>query len=65
MLCLPYISNAIPQAGREQKPASEPPDLYETRIELKFRNRAPKMERHRTRREQEYDAWYDDGTSEL
>ncbi len=39
----------------------EPPDLYSSRIEPKFRDRAPKMERHRTRRGQEYDAWYYDG----
>jgi len=39
----------------------EPPDLYESRIEPKFRKRAPRMERHRTRTGQEYDAWYLDG----
>jgi predicted TIM-barrel fold metal-dependent hydrolase len=39
----------------------EPPDLYESRIEPKFRSRAPRMERHRTRTGQEYDAWYLDG----
>jgi len=39
----------------------EPPDLYETRIEPKFRSRAPRMERHRNRTGQEYDAWYFDG----
>ena len=39
----------------------EPPDLYETRIEPKFRSRAPRIERHRTRIGQEYDAWYLDG----
>ncbi|PYN45559.1 MAG: hypothetical protein DME00_21960, partial [Candidatus Rokuibacteriota bacterium] len=36
----------------------EPPDLYDTRIEPKFRSRAPRMERHRTRVGREYDAWY-------
>jgi predicted TIM-barrel fold metal-dependent hydrolase len=39
----------------------EPPDLYETRIEPKFRDRAPRMERHRTRMGREYDAWYFNG----
>src|SRR5262245_28346306 len=37
------------------------PDLYENLIEPKFRSRAPRMERHRTRTEQEYDAWYLEG----
>jgi hypothetical protein len=27
----------------------EPPDFYDNRIEPKFRSRAPRMERHRTR----------------
>src|SRR3989441_7182910 len=36
----------------------EPPDLYSSRIEPKFRDRAPRMERHRTRTGREYDAWY-------
>ena len=40
----------------------EPPDLYESRIEPKFRSRAPRMERHRTRMGREYDAWYLEGT---
>jgi predicted TIM-barrel fold metal-dependent hydrolase len=39
----------------------EPPDLYESRIEPKFRSRAPRMERHRTRTGREYDAWYFEG----
>jgi hypothetical protein len=39
----------------------EPPDLYESRIEPKFLSRAPRMERHRTRTGQEYDAWYLEG----
>src|SRR5262245_4495397 len=39
----------------------EPPDLYATRIEPKFRERAPRIERHRTRTGREYDAWYFEG----
>lgn len=39
----------------------EPPDMYSSRIEPKFRDRAPTMERHRTRTGREYDAWYYDG----
>lgn len=39
----------------------EPPDLYETRIEPKFRDAAPRLERHRTRQGREYDAWYLNG----
>ncbi len=39
----------------------EPPDLYENRIEPKFRDRAPRIERHRTRTGREYDAWYFEG----
>jgi predicted TIM-barrel fold metal-dependent hydrolase len=39
----------------------EPPDLYDSRLEPKFRERAPRMERHRTRNGQEYDAWYFEG----
>ena len=39
----------------------EPPDLYSSHIEPKFRDRAPRMERHRTRTGREYDAWYVDG----
>ncbi len=39
----------------------EPPDLYSSRIEPKYRDRAPRMERHRTRTGQEYDAWYYNG----
>jgi len=37
----------------------EPADLYDTRIEPKFRSRAPRMERHRTRTGREYDALSD------
>ena len=40
----------------------EPPDLYATRIEPKFRDAAPRLERHRTRQGREYDAWYLNGT---
>jgi len=39
----------------------EPPDMYVSRIEPKFRDRAPRMERHRTRTGRPYDAWYIDG----
>lgn len=38
----------------------EPPDMY-SRIESRFRERAPRMERHKTRTGREYDAWYYDG----
>jgi predicted TIM-barrel fold metal-dependent hydrolase len=39
----------------------EPPDMFISRIEPKFRDRVPRMERHRTRTGREYDAWYIDG----
>ncbi len=39
----------------------EPPDLYATRIEPKFRDRAPRMERRKTAGGREYDAWMIDG----
>jgi predicted TIM-barrel fold metal-dependent hydrolase len=39
----------------------EPPDLYRSRLEPKFRDRMPRMERHRTRTGREYDAWYFNG----
>ncbi len=39
----------------------EPPDMYATRIEPKFRDRAPKMERRKTEAGREYDAWMIDG----
>lgn len=39
----------------------EPPDMYSSHIEPKFRERAPRMERHRTRTGREYDAWYYNG----
>jgi predicted TIM-barrel fold metal-dependent hydrolase len=39
----------------------EPPDLYQSRIAPKFRDRAPRMERRRTPSGREYDAWVIDG----
>jgi len=39
----------------------EPPDMYAGRIEPKFRDRAPKMERRKTPSGREYDAWVIDG----
>src|SRR5580700_4960143 len=39
----------------------EPPDMYTDRIEPRFRNRAPKMERRKTPAGREYDAWMLDG----
>jgi predicted TIM-barrel fold metal-dependent hydrolase len=39
----------------------EPPDMYTGRIEPKFRDRAPKMERRKTPTGREYDAWVLDG----
>jgi predicted TIM-barrel fold metal-dependent hydrolase len=39
----------------------EPPDMYASRIEPKFRDRAPKMERRKTEAGREYDAWMIDG----
>src|SRR5215472_9964414 len=35
----------------------EPPDMYTDRIEPKFRDRAPRMERRKTPSGREYDAW--------
>jgi predicted TIM-barrel fold metal-dependent hydrolase len=35
----------------------EPPDMYADRIEPKFRDRAPKMERRKTPNGRDYDAW--------
>jgi hypothetical protein len=35
----------------------EPPDIYTLRIEPKFRERAPRIERHMTPGGREYDAW--------
>jgi predicted TIM-barrel fold metal-dependent hydrolase len=39
----------------------EPPDMYATRIEPKFRDRAPRMERRKTAAGRDYDAWMIDG----
>ncbi len=39
----------------------EPPDMYADRIDPKFRDRAPVMERRRTPAGREYDAWMLDG----
>lgn len=39
----------------------EPPDLYSSRIDARFRDRAPRMERRRTSAGREYDAWVIDG----
>jgi predicted TIM-barrel fold metal-dependent hydrolase len=39
----------------------EPPDMYSSRIEPKFRDRAPRMERRKTDSGREYDAWVIDG----
>jgi predicted TIM-barrel fold metal-dependent hydrolase len=40
----------------------EPPDMYTGRIDPKFRDRAPKMERRKTESGREYDAWMINGT---
>src|ERR1700687_4245739 len=40
---------------------AEPPDMYASRIEPRFRNRAPRMERRKTSAGGEYDAWMLDG----
>jgi hypothetical protein len=39
----------------------EPPDIYTNYIEPKYRDRAPSIERRRTRWGQAYDAWCDEG----
>jgi hypothetical protein len=39
----------------------EPPDMYTSRIEPRFRERAPRIERHKTPVGREYDAWVLDG----
>jgi len=39
----------------------EPPDMYTSRIEPRFRDRAPRMERRKTPTGREYDAWMLDG----
>jgi predicted TIM-barrel fold metal-dependent hydrolase len=39
----------------------EPPDMYESRIQPRFRDRAPRMERRKTPGGRDYDAWVIDG----
>ena len=39
----------------------EPPDLYTTRIEPRFKDRAPRMERLETPTGRKYDSWFIDG----
>src|SRR3989475_1166458 len=39
----------------------EPPDLYTSRIEPRFKERAPRMERVETPTGRKYDAWFIDG----
>src|ERR1700757_2599377 len=39
----------------------EPPDMYTSRIEPRFRERAPRIERHKTPAGRENDAWMLDG----
>ena len=39
----------------------EPPDMYSSRIDPKFRDRAPKMERRKTESGRQYDAWMING----
>ena len=39
----------------------EPPDLYTSRIEPRFRDRAPRMERMETPSGRKYDSWFLDG----
>src|SRR5215475_13296103 len=39
----------------------EPPDLYAHRIEPRYRDRAPRMERVETPTGRKYDAWFIDG----
>src|SRR6202049_2860783 len=39
----------------------EPPDMYTGRIEPRFRDRAPRMERRKTPAGREFDAWMLDG----
>ena len=39
----------------------EPPDLYTHRIEPRYRDRAPRMERVETPTGRKYDAWFIDG----
>lgn len=39
----------------------EPPDMYTNRIEPKYRDRAPRMERRQTPSGRDYDAWFIEG----
>jgi len=39
----------------------EPPDLYTSRIDHRFRDRAPRMERMETPTGRKYDSWFLDG----
>ena len=39
----------------------EPPDMYSSRIDLKFRDRAPRVERFETPTGRKFDAWVIDG----
>jgi hypothetical protein len=39
----------------------EPPDMYTSRIERRFRERAPPIDRLKTPAGREYDAWMQDG----
>ena len=39
----------------------EPPDMYSSRIDPKFRDRAPRMERFETPTGRKFDAWVIDG----
>ena len=40
----------------------EPPDMYTTRADKRFRDRAPRIERHKTPAGVSVDAWFADGT---
>ena len=40
----------------------EPPDLYSSRVDPKFKDRAPRIERKKTPSGKEYDAWIVDGS---
>ncbi len=40
----------------------EPPDMYTSRIEPKYRDRAPRMQRRQTPAGRDYDAWFIDDT---
>ena len=43
----------------------EPPDLYESRIEPKFRDRAPRLERLETPTGRKFDSWVIDGQAAI